>query len=338
MTDDVEKPETSARNKKICEEILNHAEILLDSSLTRQQRDRLTRIRLAAKMLITNLPDEDSVDPISQKPADNSTIQEDSSIPPLNILLAEDNPFTQKLMNRLLSNNGHTLSIAANGQDALEKSQSNKFDLILMDIRMPVLDGIATANAIRQQEKKSGTAKTPIIAVTALVEESDKNRIFAAGIDGYHGKPVRAKVLNQEIVRVLRITPNGDEMKHATAEQKELLVQLDITSLLKTVDNDWTLIQEINDLFFNDAPKQLKRIQKAINNNDTNELLEASHSLKGAAGAFGDSIVYDLAYELEQLGRAKTTDSAQDSYDLLKEALASMELNLQEILEKKGDV
>jgi two-component system, sensor histidine kinase and response regulator len=338
MTDDVAKSETSARNKKVCEEILNHAEILLDSSLTRQQRDRLTRIRLAAKMLISNLPDDESVDHLSHEQEDSTTGQEDDSIPPLSILLAEDNPFTQKLMSRLLSNNGHTVSISANGQDALEKSQNSKFDLILMDIRMPILDGIATAAAIRQQEKKSGAKKTPIIAVTALVEESDKNRILAAGIDGYHGKPVRAKILNQEIVRVLRITPNGDEMKYATTELKEQLVQLDITSLLKTVDNDWTLIEEITNLFFTDAPKQLKRIQLAITNNDTNELLEAAHSLKGAAGAFGDSIVYDLAYELEQLGRAKTTDSAQDSHNLLKEALASMEQNLQDILAKKGDV
>ena len=125
-------------------------------------------------------------------------------------------------------------------------------------------------------------------------------------------------------------------MKYATTELKEQLVQLDITSLLKTVDNDWTLIEEITNLFFTDAPKQLKRIQLAITNNDTNELLEAAHSLKGAAGAFGKNRVYDLAYELEQMGRSKNINAAEECNTLLKEALAVMENNLHATLTENG--
>ncbi len=202
---------------------------------------------------------------------------------------------------------------------------------------MPVLDGIATTEAIRKQEKSSGGAAIPIIAVTALVEEDDKSRIFAAGIDGYHGKPVRAKILDQEIARVITKISNGSNMKQFATDPKHHIVQLDLTRLLKTVDNDWSLINEITDLFFTDAPKQMERMKQAIASNDTNELLEAAHSLKGAAGAFGQSIVYDIAYELEQLGRNNSTDSAQERYEVLNKALDSMEQNLRMLLANSGE-
>ncbi|MBF0194719.1 MAG: response regulator [Magnetococcales bacterium] len=336
MTDEVAKQELFNKYIKLAEEILDHAEFLLDSNLTRQQRDHLSRIRLAAQGLTTNLQHETDKKAVVHKD-NNEKETEDGTIPSLNVLLAEDNPFTQKLMSRLLAQNNHTVDVTANGQDTIKKFKNGKYDLILMDIRMPILDGIETAKAIRKHQKTLNEKITPIIAVTALVEEEDKQRIFAAGIDGYHGKPVRSKILNQEIIRVLGITHNGKEMTKAKKETTEQLVKLDITSLLKTVDNDWSLIKEITDLFFSDAPKQMERIQTAITNDDTTELLEAAHSLKGAAGAFGDSIVYDLAYELEQLGRSNTTDSAQESHNLLNEALASMEDNLQTILAQKGD-
>jgi CheY-like chemotaxis protein len=336
MTDDGAKQETTSKNIKLAEEILDHAEFLLDSTLTRQQRDHLSRVRLAAQGLTANLQHELGEKALAQKNSEEQT-SDNGAIPSLHVLLAEDNPFTQKLMSRLLTQSNHTVDVAANGQDALEKFKNDQYDLILMDIRMPILDGIKTTKAIRKHQKSIKESKTPIIAVTALVEEEDKKRILAAGIDGYHGKPVRSKILNQEIIRVLGITPNGNKMNKAKKETKEQLVRLDITSLLKTVDNDWTLIKEITDLFFTDAPKQMERIQTAISTDDTNELLEAAHSLKGAAGAFGDSIVYDLAYELEQLGRSNTIDSAQESHNLLIEALDSMEDNLQTILAQKGD-
>jgi CheY-like chemotaxis protein len=336
MTDDGEKQETSSKNIKLAEEILDHAEFLLDSTLTRQQRDHLSRVRLAAQGLTANLQHEVDQKTITPNNSDDQN-QEEWVIPCLHVLLAEDNPFTQKLMSRLLTQRNHSVDVAANGQEALEKFIDGQYDLILMDIRMPILDGIETAKAIRKHQKSLKEKKIPIIAVTALAEEKDKKHIIAAGIDGYHGKPVRSKILNQEIIRVLGITPNGNKMNRAKRETKEQLVRLDITSLLKTVDNDWSLIKEITDLFFTDAPKQMERIQTAISTDDTNELLEAAHSLKGAAGAFGDSIVYDLAYELEQLGRSNSIVSAQESHNLLNEALDSMEENLQTILAQKGD-
>jgi two-component system, sensor histidine kinase and response regulator len=338
MVDDVLKTEELDKNRILAEEILNHAEFLMDSSLTRQQRDRLARIRISAQGLAANLQQEDTADPSSQGEESAAGHPEKSPIPPLKILLAEDNPFTQKLMSRLLLQNNHTVDIAANGEAVLEKLPGNNFDLILMDIRMPVMDGIEAAKAIREKEKTSGEAKIPIIAVTALVEEADKNNIFESGIDGYHGKPIRAKILDQEIARVLQITSTDTDMKQRDSEPETPLVSLDIERLLKTVDNDWSLIREITQLFFSDAPKQMARIKQAIETEDPDELLEASHSLKGAAGAFGNNLVYDIAYELEQLGRSKTISSAAEEYhNLLKEALAAMDENLQTILAENGD-
>jgi CheY-like chemotaxis protein len=344
MTNSRLTAKNSQKGEEMAGEILDHAEYLLDSTLTTQQRDRLTRIRITAQSLVAQFQQETHTNQ-RDTPLKEQSHQDDNHISPLRplkILLAEDNPFTQKLMSRLLIQNHHSVVVVTNGQAVLEQLQNNKFDLILMDIRMPIMDGIQTCEAIRKQERESGQNAIPIIAVTALVDEADKNRIFKSGINGYHGKPVRTKVLNQEMERVLQIRPDEEAMKknkkNKDPAQADLpVVKLDIDRLLKTVDNDWVLIEEITNLFFTDAPKQLQRIKKAIEEENTEELLEAAHSLKGAAGAFGKNMVYDIAYKLEIFGRDKRISSAQEDYHLLKEALVAMEQSLKDTLAKNGD-
>ncbi|MBF0454035.1 MAG: response regulator [Magnetococcales bacterium] len=337
MMDTLLNTDKISESRKLVAEILDHVTLLVDSDPNQQQRGHLTQIRLAAQRLESYLQPSANATPypLSRENPNNRVV------PPLKILLAEDNPFTQKLMSRLLSQNNHQVEVVDNGQAVLEKLQLNAFDLILMDIRMPIMDGIATTEEIRNHEKNTGSPKIPIIAITTLVGTEEKERILESGVDGYHGKPVRAKVLQEEMLRVLNLEPAKTMTikKEQTALKIEdsNVVELDMNSLLKTVDNDWSLIQEITDLFFSDAPKQIERIQKAIDNQDSEELLESAHSLKGAAGAFGKNRVYDLAYELEQLGRSQTTASAQERTIQLTEALSAMEKSLRTILSRNGD-
>lgn len=118
----------------------------------------------------------------------------------LNILLVEDQPVTQKLVSLLLEKRGHHVELAGDGQSALERFTQKKFDLVLMDLQMPVMDGIAATQAMRAYEAQSARARTPIVAMTAQTASGDRDMCLAAGMDDYLPKPVVTSALE----RVLR--------------------------------------------------------------------------------------------------------------------------------------
>jgi two-component system sensor histidine kinase/response regulator len=115
---------------------------------------------------------------------------------PLRVLLVEDNPVNQKLVMRLLEKKGHAVDVAANGQEALQALNHSSFDLVLMDIQMPVMDGIEATLAIRKSEEGTMTHQT-IIALTAHAMKGDQERCMEAGMDGYLAKPIRTEELDQ---------------------------------------------------------------------------------------------------------------------------------------------
>ena len=123
---------------------------------------------------------------------------------PLRILLVEDNLVNQKVASRLLENQGHSVVIAENGRVALDVLDSSKFDLVLMDVQMPEMDGLTATAEIRRQEV--GTGKhLPIVALTANAMKGDRERCLEAGMDGYVSKPVEAHLLLREMAEVLAV-------------------------------------------------------------------------------------------------------------------------------------
>jgi CheY-like chemotaxis protein len=112
----------------------------------------------------------------------------------LRILLAEDNPVNQTMAMRLLEKHGHTVVVAANGRLALEQIEKESFDLVLMDVQMPEMDGFQATAAIRRQEEFT-TRHMPIIAMTAHAMQGDRERCLAAGMDGYVSKPINVRDL-----------------------------------------------------------------------------------------------------------------------------------------------
>ena len=119
----------------------------------------------------------------------------------LNILLAEDNTVNQKVAKRVLQKQGHSVTVASSGKIALEILEQQDFDLILMDVQMPEMDGMEATRAIREKEKVTGK-HIPIIALTAHAMAGDRDRCLAAGMDGYASKPIRVDELRQEIQRL----------------------------------------------------------------------------------------------------------------------------------------
>jgi CheY-like chemotaxis protein len=113
----------------------------------------------------------------------------------LRVLLAEDNPVNQRLATRLLEKRGHRVAVAVNGREVLEALEKESFDLVLMDVQMPELDGIEATAAIREKEKSSGVHQA-VIALTAHAMKGDRERCMAAGMDGYLSKPIRPQELD----------------------------------------------------------------------------------------------------------------------------------------------
>ena len=300
----------------------------------------------------------------------------------LNILLVEDNPFTQKLMTRLLKLRNHTVTVANHGEEALalltsshtQATASTKqvvaaFDLILMDVRMPIMNGLETTTAIRQwenqiyqQERQNGQAQDglaqnglaqenrhlPIIAVTALISEADRGHALQAGMDAFHGKPIQANQLFAEIDRLVPTTaapPPSEAQDRRTnnnltikvkIKESNIKTKLDISSLLKTMENDRELLKEVIDLYRMDAPEQIRCIRDGIEKNAATLVQDAAHALKGASGAFGKTPAYDLAFKLEQIGRSQDLSQAADVLEQLQHAVDSLENALHEELTKHG--
>ncbi len=121
----------------------------------------------------------------------------------LNILLAEDNPVNQLLAVRILENAGHRVSVAGDGAQALEAIRRERFDLVLMDVQMPVLGGLEATVTLREEERASGRVRTPVIAMTANALQGDRERCLAAGMDDYISKPIDIEQLRAMIERVM---------------------------------------------------------------------------------------------------------------------------------------
>jgi two-component system, sensor histidine kinase and response regulator len=136
--------------------------------------------------------------------------------PPLRVLLAEDNRVNQRLALRLLEKRGHLVVLAEDGARAVEELQKQKFDLVLMDVQMPVMDGVEATAAVRLREKTTG-AHIPIIAMTAHAMEGDRERFLESGMDGYVSKPVHSRELFEVIDSLLGLNSAIHEADSASA-------------------------------------------------------------------------------------------------------------------------
>ena len=149
-------------------------------------------------------PTTDEPRPLAAYPA------ADAQHPCLHILLAEDNAVNQKLAVRLLEKHGHAVVVAKNGKEALTAWQRERFDLILMDVQMPEMDGFEATAAIREVERFKG-GHTPVVAMTAHAMAEDRQRCLEAGMDAYLSKPIQAQAVFEAIDKVCSTDPYGQK-------------------------------------------------------------------------------------------------------------------------------
>lgn len=246
------------------------------------------------------------------------------------VLLAEDNAVNQMLAVRLLETEGHSVSVAGNGLQALAALEQGSFDLVLMDVQMPEMDGLEATAAIRKQEQVSGR-HIPIIALTAHAMKGDRERCLAAGMDEYLSKPIQAEGLFSIIARLLVEPADAASQSFvdpSTFDLRPLASTLESPfekgELLKRVGGDVGFMQEIVGLFLKESRIRIGEIREAIEQGDTSALVKAAHTLKGAVGVFGARRSVEAALRLEQLGRAGDLIRAGEGFRDLEAAIADL--------------
>jgi len=219
---------------------------------------------------------------------------------PLRILLAEDNKINQRLAVRMLEKRGHSVVVADDGEAALSALAENEFDIVLMDVQMPRMDGFAATEAIRWRERATG-AHLPIVAMTAHAMREYQERCLQAGMDAYVSKPIEPQRLFETIERL--VLPASGAPPEAAAAAQTWGQAFDRAELLDRVDGDEELLAELVGIFLEDAPRQMAALKEAMEQGDITLVERQAHSLKGAAANIGARPLSAEAHRLELAAR-----------------------------------
>ncbi|MBI3408993.1 MAG: response regulator [Planctomycetes bacterium] len=256
------------------------------------------------------LADEVSL-PTAFSPQETPQVEPSMDITPFRILLAEDSVVNQKLAVRILEKQGLQVEVADTGRRALELWRQKPFDLILMDVQMPDLDGMTATATIRAAERESGR-HVPIIAMTAHAMKGDRERCLDAGMDGYVSKPIQTAELLQVISELL--PPRRTERP-----------LLDRDALLAQVEGDVDLLRELVDMFHDERPRLTEQLRTALAQGEAMAVHKAAHTLKGAVSNFAAQAAREMAQTLENMGRANDLSGAGDVYEALALELEQVE-------------
>jgi two-component system sensor histidine kinase/response regulator len=247
----------------------------------------------------------------------------------LDVLLAEDNVVNQKLAILLLERRGHRATLATNGKEALIELRKREFDLCLMDIQMPELDGLETTTAIRNSEKGT-TRHLPIVAMTAHAIKGDREICLAAGMDAYLSKPVRADELFLTIEGLLTAKTVGAESSTnvaAGSSNGKAQPAFDEAAFLSRMDGSYEVCAQIAEAFFGEGPKLMERLKGELKKKDAAQLARAAHALKGAIANFSDGQAFQSAVRLEQAAR-------ENDLRVVAEGLPRLEREVTELVEE----
>ena len=329
---------------------LGSAVIMMITSSDRQgEISRCKELGIAAH-LIKPLKQSELFNSIAETLGMNGTPQHDmrtatadlvQRIPPLKILLAEDSLVNQKLALALLKPQGHEIAVVLNGSDAVNERKNREFDLILMDVQMPEMDGLEATRQIREYEQETGE-HVPIIAMTAHAMKGDRERCLEAGMDGYVSKPVRVRELFSTIEECLHytsadalteemITPESkdegetmdDSSSKAEAGQPEELYEpatmpvINWQQAMEKSEIPAEALNELGQIFLTEAPRLLSEIREALKDNDAQTLRRAAHTLKSSAALFEAHPAAEAAQKLEMMGKEKKLSEAREALENL---------------------
>ena len=264
---------------------------------------------------------------------------------PLKILLAEDNAVNQKLVVHLLGSLGYRIEIAGNGLEALEALARQSFDLVLMDVQMPEMDGLSASQLIRERYHPAPR----VVAVTANAMVGDREKYLAAGMDDYISKPIRLEELIQVLENTAPLPPSGREPDPSAAQPTSELAPMSaialttdheaphiapaperalpaattgpgvpsgidiqaIAEMLATFDGDASTVTHIINLFLQDAPTLIQKIEQAVQEFDLTGINEAAHALKSNSALMGAAALSESCTVLESKSYRQTLTPAE---------------------------
>ncbi len=253
---------------------------------------------------------------------------------PLRILLAEDNPVNQRVATAILGRMGYRADLAADGNEVLAALERQRYDVVLMDLHMPELDGVEATVRIRERWNEE---RPRIVALTASTLAEDRRRCREVGMDAYVAKPIRpadlAAALEEVAPDEARVASRGDaavappepEPSGALrAGPDPAVIDPETWATLRDlVELEPALLEELLEKFDAEAPERLGALEKALAEDDADALAENAHRLKGSGSVLGAVQVIELCRDLEAIGRGGTTDGAAELLERLRDACAA---------------
>jgi len=263
--------------------------------------------------------------------------------PILDILLVEDNPVNQELAVRLLQRRSHRVVVANNGAEALEWFEKQRFDVILMDMQMPVMGGVEAAEAIRAREMRRSWVVSDafkpvwIVAMTANVMESDRERCLQAGMNDYLAKPLRPELLYEALDRAVDEDSVGSTSLWETGANAEPL-RLDMESALKEI-GDADLLANMAGMMLAEWDSHVEHLRQSLAARSASELRMHAHTLKSLLAMFHADTARQLALDLEQAAIVPggiSWDDCGRRFSLLEEEMAGLKPELKRFVDHRG--
>jgi CheY-like chemotaxis protein len=250
----------------------------------------------------------------------------------LRILVAEDNLVNQKLVMRLLEKMGHLSKLAQNGREVLRMLESETFDLVLMDVQMPEMDGLTATRKIREMEIQT-KSHVPIIAMTAHAIKGDRERCLEAGMDSYISKPMTSQGIAAAIAEVVPVKYQGNVPTRTPLTEVSSLTW-NRSAVLERIDGDESLLRELLTIFLDESPRQLTTLQQAIETDNPEEMERTAHSIKGELGYLGLAHAAEISRTLEHLGHQRNLQSTPELLASLKAEVSAVSKVMRSMLDK----
>jgi CheY-like chemotaxis protein len=274
----------------------------------------------------------------------------------LHILLVEDNLANQKLATYILQDRGHLVEIAGDGQEAIYLTQANCYDVILMDVQMPGMNGLEATAAIRKREAEKGTqlvcarhppdrsgklaaspfpCRVPIIAMTAHAMREDRQRCLAAGMDGYLSKPVNAQEMIGLVESLALSTVPGEQLAQTNPSLAETSntpqsVIFNYDDALARCFNSQNLLKEMIQCFFDEVDKLFPLMRAALEKGDLVEVGHLGHRVKGTVVYLGAQPAKEAALRVERFCKSSggTPSEAQEAINALEHQCSVLKAEL----------
>jgi CheY-like chemotaxis protein len=250
---------------------------------------------------------------------EQEALESEAMPPPMNILLAEDNQENIKVAGAFLERMGLTYEVAGNGEDALSALSGSTYDAVLMDLEMPVMDGLEATRRLRRGEAGEKNRNIPVLAMTAHALHGYQQLSEEAGMNGYLSKPVSFRGLSEALLEV----SGGEAAPAAEADAGERSRGiLEKDEVLKNLGDNEDLLREIFEIFLRGAPERMDKLRLALDGDDPATARREVHSLKGNAATIGAFSLSALAMRAHSLIKSGEAGKAREMLPALEESLA----------------